>query len=69
MPITLHLPSPDRTLQRYTMRQSQAFDLPSGKPRSRIFFSAAHVVADPLADTTPAGPVAVDWDCLLYTSL
>ena len=65
MPITLHLPSPDRTLQRYTMRQSQAFDLPSGKPRSRIFFSAAHVVADPLADTTPAGPVAVDWEATL----
>lgn len=65
MPITLHLPSPDRTLRLYTMRQPQAFALPSGKARSRIFFSAAHVVADPLTDTSPAGPVAVDWEATL----
>ncbi|MDJ1133353.1 dihydrodipicolinate synthase family protein [Streptomyces iconiensis] len=34
-------------------------------PRSRTVFAAAHVVADPLADTTPEGPAAVDWDATL----
>ncbi|MFI1966103.1 dihydrodipicolinate synthase family protein [Streptomyces pathocidini] len=32
---------------------------------SRTVFSAAHVVADPFADTTPDGPAAVDWDATL----
>ncbi|MFI1351132.1 dihydrodipicolinate synthase family protein [Streptomyces lydicus] len=33
--------------------------------RSRTVFAAAHVVADPLADTTPDGPPALDWDATL----
>ncbi|MEU6059649.1 dihydrodipicolinate synthase family protein [Streptomyces sp. NPDC047097] len=32
---------------------------------SRTVFSAAHVVADPYADTTPDGPAALDWDATL----
>ncbi|MFB7589685.1 dihydrodipicolinate synthase family protein [Streptomyces sp. NPDC056169] len=32
---------------------------------SRTVFSAAHVVADPYADTTPDSPAAVDWDATL----
>ncbi|MFI8965547.1 dihydrodipicolinate synthase family protein [Streptomyces sp. NPDC053493] len=32
---------------------------------SRTVFSAAHVVADPYADTTPDAPAAVDWDATL----
>ncbi|MFF5971865.1 dihydrodipicolinate synthase family protein [Streptomyces sp. NPDC012769] len=47
---------------------------PRGEPRalsaggpltSRTVFSAAHVVADPYADTTPDSPAAVDWDATL----
>ncbi|MYT28210.1 dihydrodipicolinate synthase family protein [Streptomyces sp. MspMP-M5] len=41
---------------------------PSGtppRPRSRTVFAAAHVVADPRADTTPEGPAALDWDATL----
>ncbi|WP_078893726.1 dihydrodipicolinate synthase family protein [Streptomyces sp. CT34] len=34
-------------------------------PRSRTVFAAAHVVADPHADTTPDGPAALDWDATL----
>ncbi|WP_433856384.1 dihydrodipicolinate synthase family protein [Streptomyces kronopolitis] len=34
-------------------------------PRSRTVFAAAHVVADPDADTTPDGPAALDWDATL----
>ncbi|MFD0162834.1 dihydrodipicolinate synthase family protein [Streptomyces decoyicus] len=33
--------------------------------RSRTVLAAAHVVADPHADTTPGGPAAVDWDATL----
>ncbi|MGW7023048.1 dihydrodipicolinate synthase family protein [Streptomyces decoyicus] len=33
--------------------------------RSRTVLAAAHVVADPRADTTPDGPAAVDWDATL----
>lgn len=65
MPQTLNLPQTDRSLKRYTMRQRQEFELPQGRPRSRIFFSAAHVVPDALVDTTPVGPVALDWDATL----
>ncbi|MFH8405087.1 dihydrodipicolinate synthase family protein [Streptomyces sp. NPDC018019] len=32
---------------------------------SRTVFAAAHVVADPFADTTPDGPAAIDWDTTL----
>ncbi|WP_326690203.1 dihydrodipicolinate synthase family protein [Streptomyces sp. NBC_01795] len=34
-------------------------------PVSRVVFAAAHVVADPLADTAPGGPAALDWDATL----
>ncbi|MFD7918330.1 dihydrodipicolinate synthase family protein [Streptomyces sp. NPDC059740] len=37
----------------------------TGPLLSRTVFSAAHVVADPLADTTPDGPAALDWDATL----
>ncbi|MFD3661268.1 dihydrodipicolinate synthase family protein [Streptomyces sp. NPDC058659] len=36
-----------------------------GALTSRTVFSAAHVVADPYADTTPDSPAAVDWDATL----
>ncbi|MET9861155.1 dihydrodipicolinate synthase family protein [Streptomyces smyrnaeus] len=32
---------------------------------SRTVLAAAHVVADPLADTSPDGPAALDWDATL----
>ncbi|MFC6061752.1 dihydrodipicolinate synthase family protein [Streptomyces ochraceiscleroticus] len=32
---------------------------------SRTVFAAAHVVADPNADTTPDGPAVLDWDATL----
>ncbi|MFD3516751.1 dihydrodipicolinate synthase family protein [Streptomyces sp. NPDC058657] len=36
-----------------------------GPLASRTVFSAAHVVADPYADTSPDSPAAVDWDATL----
>ncbi|GAA2169464.1 MULTISPECIES: dihydrodipicolinate synthase family protein [Glycomyces] len=35
------------------------------KFNSRIIYSAAHVVADPLADNGPGRPAAVDWDATI----
>lgn len=34
-------------------------------PRCRIAYAAVHVVADPLADTTPLSPAAIDWEATL----
>lgn len=65
MPPTLTLPQPDRTLRPYTLRAPAAFALPTAPCHSRVFFAAAHVVADPLADVTPASPPALDWDATL----
>ncbi|HEY9372918.1 dihydrodipicolinate synthase family protein, partial [Streptomyces sp.] len=38
---------------------------PAAPLRSRVVFSAAHVVADPYADASLDGPAAVDWDATL----
>ncbi|MFG3406708.1 dihydrodipicolinate synthase family protein [Streptomyces sp. NPDC048142] len=59
--MTIHLPQGP-----YTPRATP-LDLAPGAaaPSSRTVFSAAHVVADPYADTTPDGPAAVDWEATL----
>ncbi|MEV5377806.1 dihydrodipicolinate synthase family protein [Streptomyces nondiastaticus] len=38
---------------------------PGPPPVSRAVLAAAHVVADPLGNTTPYGPAALDWDATL----
>ncbi|PSK58935.1 hypothetical protein B0E38_01112 [Streptomyces sp. 111WW2] len=66
--MTLHLPGADGTLRAYEPRTEPLPTLwaTSGSAfSSRTVFSAAHVVADPYADTTPDGPAAVDWDATL----
>lgn len=65
MPPTLLLPQPDRALRPYTLHDPAAFTPPTAPLRSRVFFAAAHVVADPLADVTPASPPALDWEATL----
>ncbi|MBT2410298.1 dihydrodipicolinate synthase family protein [Streptomyces sp. ISL-12] len=64
--MTLHLPNADGTLRAYAPRtEPVARTAPGSAFTSRTVFSAAHVVADPYADTTPDGPAAVDWDATL----
>ncbi|MFC8170518.1 dihydrodipicolinate synthase family protein [Streptomyces sp. NPDC057325] len=63
--MTLRLPTPDGGLRTYEPRTDPLMPAPAGPPASRTVFSAAHVVADPYADTTPDGPAAVDWDATL----
>ncbi|WP_147142040.1 DUF993 family protein [Stackebrandtia albiflava] len=38
---------------------------PQGPAGSRVVYAAAHVVADPSADTGPGRPAALDWDATM----
>ncbi|MGW2558995.1 dihydrodipicolinate synthase family protein [Streptomyces sp. NPDC001514] len=65
--MTIRLPGDDGTLRTYEPRgeRTTTYSVGSAPLVSRTVFSAAHVVADPYADTTPDGPAAVDWDATL----
>jgi Protein of unknown function (DUF993) len=65
MPESIRLPRPDGTLRSYRPRQAAAAWGPAPPPESRVAFAAVHVVADPLADTTPVSPARLDWDATL----
>ncbi|MDR5758577.1 dihydrodipicolinate synthase family protein [Caballeronia sp. LZ035] len=59
---SLNLPASTSALERYTLAGTP---LPDGRPAApfnRIALSAAHVVADPLADVEPSEGGAIDWD-------
>ncbi|MCW8098657.1 dihydrodipicolinate synthase family protein [Streptomyces tauricus] len=61
----IQLPGADGRLHAYTPRPDP-LPVTTGAPfAARTVFSAAHVVADPYADTTPDSPAAVDWDATL----
>ncbi|MFL1902838.1 dihydrodipicolinate synthase family protein [Streptomyces tauricus] len=61
----IQLPGADGRLHAYTPRPDP-LPVTTGAPfTARTVFSAAHVVADPYADTTPDSPAAVDWDATL----
>ncbi|MFF9137186.1 dihydrodipicolinate synthase family protein [Streptomyces albogriseolus] len=63
--MTLHLPDAHGALRAYEPRTEPLALAPGAPFTSRTVFSAAHVVADPYADTTPDSPAAVDWDATL----
>ncbi len=63
--MTLHLPDAHGALRAYDPRPEPLALTPGAPLTSRTVFSAAHVVADPYADTTPDSPAAVDWDATL----
>lgn len=65
MSVTLKLPRPNRTLTDYTPAPAPSYSVPSGPFRERVAYAAAHVVADPLADTTPVSPPQLDWEATL----
>ncbi|NJQ07046.1 dihydrodipicolinate synthase family protein [Streptomyces lonarensis] len=65
-PDTLRLPTQDGGLEHYRHRtEPVARDAQGPPPASRVVYSAAHVVADPLADAGPDDPAVVDWDTTL----
>jgi len=62
MALTLTLPVATGGLQAYTLKGSTPVKPAPGVKFNRIAYSAAHVVADPLAVVDPWVNCAVDWD-------
>jgi len=64
--LSLSLPVAGGRLERYALRGVAPLSAgPSGKPFTRIAYSAAHVVADPLAAIDPWLGAAIDWDATI----
>ncbi|MFI9251570.1 dihydrodipicolinate synthase family protein [Streptomyces sp. NPDC053069] len=63
--MTIRLPDLQGGFRAYEPRTEPLTVTPGIPFTSRTVFSAAHVVADPYADTTPDSPAAVDWDATL----
>ncbi len=59
------LPIAGRRIVPYRTRAPRDWGKANGGPTNRIFFSAAHVVADPLADIDPWVSASVDWDATI----
>jgi hypothetical protein len=62
---SLFLPTPSGTLAPYTLRGTTPVRPAAGVKFDRIAYSAAHVVADPLAAVDPWLQCAVDWDATI----
>lgn len=65
MSLSLLLPYPDGTLKPYTPGPPARFTPPSAPLQSRIAYTAAHVVCNPLADINPTLETAIDWEATL----
>jgi len=65
MSLSLTLPDASGALSPYTLRGSVPVRPPAGVEFNRIAYSAAHVVADPLASVDPWLQAAVDWDATI----
>ncbi len=62
---SVRIPTPDGALSDYTVQGQFRYAERGDPPKSRIPYAAVHVVADPMADTTPSSPAAVDWEATL----
>lgn len=62
---SLKLPNKDGQIYTYTLNDPVSFDIPEGNFKNRIAYSAAHVVADPFANTDPIHDSRIDWDTTL----
>ncbi|MCX7322353.1 MAG: dihydrodipicolinate synthase family protein, partial [Hyphomicrobiales bacterium] len=60
--LSLKLPTADRSIETYRLKASRAFPAKLTGTLNRVAFSAAHVVADPLAECDPWLNQAIDWD-------
>lgn len=65
MSLTLQLPLEDGRLQRYALSQRTPVEPPAKPAFNRIAYSAAHVVANPLAPVDPWLEAAIDWDATI----
>jgi hypothetical protein len=62
---TVTIPLEDGSLTNHSPGEPAQFDRPTAPLTSRRAFAAVHVVADPLAENTPASGANVDWDATL----
>ena len=62
---TLNLPTSGGALAAYTTQPARGLPTRANRPFNRIAYSAAHVVADPLADVDPWLEPALDWDATI----
>ncbi|KZD20567.1 dihydrodipicolinate synthase family protein [Tardiphaga robiniae] len=60
--LSLKLPKPDRSIETYRLAASRTFPAKLEGTLNRIAFSAAHIVADPLAECDPWLNQTIDWD-------
>src|ERR1700733_13396733 len=60
--LSLKLPKADGGIETYRLTASRTFPARLEGTLNRVAFSAAHVVADPLADVDPWLMAAIDWD-------
>lgn len=60
--LSLNLPTAERGLETYRLSAPKAFPAKLVGELNRVVFSAAHVVADPLAPADPWLDAAIDWD-------
>src|SRR5207342_676038 len=60
--LSLKLPTASRSIETYRLTASRTFPAKLEGTLNRVAFSAAHVVADPLADGDPWLTTAIDWD-------
>ena len=61
----INLPTANGSLEAYELGEASPWPTHASPPRSRLAFAAAHVVANPLADSDPWLQAAVDWDATL----
>ncbi|WP_274648869.1 dihydrodipicolinate synthase family protein [Paenibacillus humicola] len=62
---TIKLPRAGGSLYEYEPGRSSSFDVPNGPLKSRIAFSAAHVVCDPFADADPLAQSQIDFNATM----
>ncbi|KZM48791.1 dihydrodipicolinate synthase family protein [Labrenzia sp. OB1] len=66
--VALNLPTMDGTVEPFMLSNPRDFSARGTRPAGnlpRIAYSAAHVVADPLADCDPWLDTAIDWDATI----
>ncbi|MFN3854236.1 MAG: dihydrodipicolinate synthase family protein [Phreatobacter sp.] len=59
---TVRLPTADRRIETYRLSAPRNFPERITRPLNRIALAAAHMVADPLAETDPWLTPAIDWE-------
>ncbi|HEX7440770.1 MAG TPA: dihydrodipicolinate synthase family protein [Caldimonas sp.] len=65
MNLTIPLPQRDGSIVNHTSSGREAWTAPAQPAFNRIAYSAAHVVADPLAAVDPWLEAAIDWDATI----